>query len=162
MRTKLNDGRFFGQHFDPDVNENETVELENFADFDLNKMKIYSSPMKRTLQTVEKFKFKQNVLIDDRLLELNYGDCDGLMFEDFLDKFPDYKEKVNLEDDFTFPNGESYGDLEKRTNELLEEVKENSILFTHQGPIRTILGNLFEFLQDCILKYKFHMQYHLN
>lgn len=143
LRTKLNDGRFFGQYFDPDVNENETIELENFTDFDLNKMKIYSSPMKRTLQTVEKFKFKQNVLIDDRLLELNYGDCDGLMFEDFLEKFPDYKEKVNLEDDFTFPNGESYSDLEKRTNELLEEAKENSILFTHQGPIRTILGNLF-------------------
>ena len=99
--------------------------------------------MKRALQTVEKFKFKQNVLIDDRLLELNYGDSDGLMFEDFLEKFPDYREKVNSEDDFTFPNGESYSDLEKRTYELLEEAKENIILFTHQGPIRTIIGNLF-------------------
>lgn len=143
LRTKLNDGRFFGQYFDPDINENETINLENFKDFDLNKFKIYTSPMKRSLQTVEKFEFKQKVTIDYRLLELNYGDCDGIIFEDFLEKFPNYKELVNSEKDFTFPNGESYSDLEKRTFELLNEAKENIILFTHQGPIRTILGNLF-------------------
>ena len=143
LRTELNDGRLFGQYFDPDINENEIINLENFMRFDLNKMKIYSSPMKRALQTVEKFKFKQNVLTDDRLLELNYGDSDGLMFEDFLNRFPDYKEKVDSEYDFTFPNGESYSDLEKRMYKLLGEATENMILFTHQGPIRTILGSLF-------------------
>ena len=142
FETQLNDGRLFGQNDDVSIiKQRNNINL--FDKYDINEFSALLSPSKRAIETFESFDLSIDFEVDKRLQEINYGDAEGLFFEEFIKNFSSFKSKINKNVDFTYPNGESYGDLFRRVNESILSVDQNSLIFTHQGPIRVLLGNLF-------------------
>jgi isoleucyl-tRNA synthetase len=100
--------------------------------------KIYTSPFKRTMQTAELLAeaagiSKENVIKEDRLGELNFGDFQGKNIEE-------YGKHVHTDAhtfDTPLPGGESFLDVKKRMGELLYEIeasqKDEKILFVTHG-----------------------------
>ena len=91
---------------------------------------IFCSDLKRAIDSANLgFKDQYKIIIDKRLRECNYGDWNGKE-KDW--KIIDYINK-------SYPNGESYKDVEKRIREFLDFLKENYegkhiAIVAHQGP----------------------------
>ncbi|MGK9044188.1 histidine phosphatase family protein [Mammaliicoccus vitulinus] len=112
---------------------------------DLKIEKIYSSPMKRAIKTVEPFAIKNNmeVNIDSRLSErvLTRENTEDFLF--YLKKsFSDYKLK--------FEGGESSEEALARAMEVLNEIStdENILIVSHGNLIALILNNFEKFGYD--------------
>lgn len=107
--------------------------------------KIYSSPLKRTLQTAQIIadKLKLSITIDDRLTErINWNGTDS--FEHFLSEWG----KTDLDENYKPGYGFSSIESGKRIKELLDKVSNTSkfdrVLFaSHGGVIIDLLLNLF-------------------
>ena len=100
---------------------------------------IFVSPFIRTKETSDtladalNFK-KENIIIDDRLHELDSGIYDGKPFDEFMRAFPNEKRfKMRLE------NGENYGDIRKRVGNFIYDMEKkysgkNILIITHDAP----------------------------
>lgn len=87
-----------------------TISREREDNFDI----IFTSDLKRAIES-SKLAFPNNQkVIDKRLRECNYGDFDGKH-----KSLVNYKEHINEK----FPNGESLEDVEKRVREFIEFIK---------------------------------------
>lgn len=99
--------------------------------------KIYASPFKRTVQTAELVAeaagiSKENIIKDDRLGELGFGDFQGKSIDEYF-KF--------IENNFTYettlPGGESFLDVKKRLGDFLyekeSELQNENILIVGHG-----------------------------
>lgn len=77
---------------------------------------VFSSDLKRAVESSCIVFPEYNTIIDKRLRECNYGDLDGMS-----------KKLVVYEDhiDIPFPNGESLKDVEKRMRDFTKFLKEN-------------------------------------
>ena len=106
-----------------------------------NSSLVISSPLKRCLDTLEALNLK-NFTTDSRLLEFDYGLAEGLSFDALLKNFPTIETKIQLKQDFNFPQGENYSDIFRRVNNLIQDNPHDKLLLiSHQGPIRAILGS---------------------
>lgn len=107
-----------------------------------NKTIVYSSPLKRCLKLASKF--SKNIITDNRLMELNFGDWELLKW----DNLPKEASTIWMNNFVTAstPNGEAYIDLAKRAYEAFTEITSTSakkvIITTHAGVIRSILSKL--------------------
>jgi len=102
--------------------------------------KYFSSPLKRCKQLAEKL--NANYSIDERLMELNFGDWENknwneidqsqlnVWMQDFVNVSP--------------PNGENYKNLCWRTESFINEVLETNLqkiaIITHAGNLRSFLS----------------------
>lgn len=101
----------------------------------VNTDRIYSSPSSRCADLAKKI--NPFYKTDDRLMELNFGDWEGLNWDNLTDEYAlgwmnDY---VNL----SCPKGESFQNLMDRFEQFMEEIEnrnEDLILITHSGIIR--------------------------
>lgn len=85
---------------------------------------IYSSPLTRCLQTFDiLFPDKEIDKVDDRLIEIDFGDWAGCTYESVLTDLA--QQGYTLADFVNPPNGETYDELFARTTEFLEDVKAN-------------------------------------
>ncbi len=119
--------------------------------------RFYSSPLGRCLQLAHRF--SHTIAMDERLLELNFGDWEGRRFDDL----PPESVKQWTENfvQTAPPNGESFIDLCQRAGafwqELLQQELEQAVIITHAGVIRALLAhilklplaNAFQFRVDC-------------
>lgn len=115
-----------------------------------NIKKIYSSDLKRAVQTAEKVSEKLDipVVFKRNFREVNNGDLAGLDNEKADIIYPNlYWKKLGWNENY--PNGESPADFFERVstawNDFLKTVKkenENVILVTHGGVIQIILSIL--------------------
>lgn len=103
---------------------------------------IYSSPLRRCKQLAEKF--SEQIVIDERLQELNFGDWENVFFDDISAEL-----LKNWTDNFVTvspPNGESFEALFQRVEsfwlDLLASKKKKIIIVTHAGVIRGLLANV--------------------
>lgn len=102
---------------------------------------IYSSPLQRCRKLATTL-FGENVTIDDRLKEMNFGAWEMLPWE-AIGK----EELAAWADDFVLarvPQGESYEDLYTRSMALIEELTgkgKDAVIVTHGGVIRSILAH---------------------
>ena len=147
FKTNLNDGSYLGQGRDPSLDEEKVLKIQTQSS-----EIIYSSPLKRCLQTANLF-YRDNCIIkDDRLLEFNYGDAEGLTYDDLSSKYPRVISDWNNGKDPHFPNGENTGDVLNRLLFFMDDLskkchdeKEGPIsIFTHNGILRCLIGNLFQ------------------
>lgn len=131
---------------DPPLSNLGVKQAEVTADYlnNLNIKKIYSSPLKRTLQTAEIISKKLGLIpvVDDRLTErINWDGTNSL--ENFLNEF----RKTDLDLNYQPTYGLSSAESGKRMKELLDNVsknKSNKTLFVaHGGAIIDILLTLF-------------------
>ena len=81
---------------------------------------------------------------EHNLQEFNYGKAEGIYFEQLIKNYPSIQQSIDNNEDFTFPEGENYSDVFSRVNTYIQQIKNNSLLITHQGPIRAVIGNFFD------------------
>lgn len=96
-----------------------------------NITKVYTSPQKRAIQTLNSYKF-ESFIVDDRIVEYDFGVWEGKLKQDMVDEC--YYE---WNDNFTdFSYGEGYQLLSARINNFLYDVKnnnDNNILIVSHG-----------------------------
>ncbi|MFH1890726.1 MAG: class I tRNA ligase family protein [Candidatus Kuenenbacteria bacterium] len=97
--------------------------------------RIFCSPMKRTKETAKSLFPHKNIIYDDRLIEIDFGDITGKLSTE-ADQFREVG----------FPNGETYGDVVKRVNNFLEELMkkypdEHIVIVAHSN-IWKVLENI--------------------
>lgn len=106
---------------------------------------IYSSPLRRCLQTARILSNGARIEISKDLREIDFGDWEGLTltqmqrhspmrFNDWLNDFPNFK----------MPGGESVKNMIKRVDRFWRHVKDrhntgNILIVTHGGPAKVII-----------------------
>ena len=104
---------------------------------------IISSPLPRTKETVEliskEIEFKGEIIFDERISEIKFGDLEGKSFSDYLAFFSKFRGKERLET--RMPKGESLLDVRNRVAEFLYEIDEkyqdkNILYVSHSGIIK--------------------------
>jgi alpha-ribazole phosphatase len=137
---KIAKGICYGQS-DIDVTDTFLEEIKPIIkDVSVNDTEIiyYCSPLKRCKKLAEKL--SNNIIFDDRLKELDFGDWE-LQNWDEINK----KELDNWMSNFVkvpATNGESYLDLHARTTDFLLEIAKQKnkkvVIITHAGVIRSL------------------------
>ena len=115
-----------------------------------NICRIYSSNLKRAFKTAEIIAKPHKINVESKkdLMEINFGDWEGLSFQEIQKSYPhEFSKWQNNIMDFTIPHGESVLELKKRVelafSEILNSAVENNVVIvTHGGPIRVILSKI--------------------
>lgn len=136
---------------------------------------VYSSPLSRALDTARTFT-DHEIIIDEQLKEMDFGIFDGLTYAEITEKYPEASKAWSKDENFEFPNGESYESFYnrviKRYHEIIEAHQvEKLLIVAHSGVIKSILaeeitGGMDGFwkfsVDNCkvsILEYKHHNCY---
>ncbi|MBQ9828044.1 MAG: histidine phosphatase family protein [Lachnospiraceae bacterium] len=144
-QTEMNNRKVFQGRSDVSMNEEGLRQAEEAAEFlkDIRFDKVWSSPLKRAVQTAEIVAPGADIMIDDRLIEMDYGPYEGM---DLTDPPP---EIVTFFSDFVnnpAPAGmERLDSVVKRTGEFMEErcrTEENVLITTHAIAMKGILEYL--------------------
>ncbi|MBM4207219.1 MAG: alpha-ribazole phosphatase [Gammaproteobacteria bacterium] len=106
---------------------------------------IYSSPLSRCLRLAETF--RRPVVVDQRLREVNFGDWEGIRFDEI-----DQQTLRHWTEHFVTqppPNGECFNDLCQRVGVFWDELiaaqpAKQVILITHAGVIRALLAHVLQ------------------
>ena len=115
-----------------------------------NICRIYSSNLKRAFKTAEIIAKPHKINVESKkdLMEINFGDWEGLSFQEIQKSYPhEFSKWQNNIMDFTIPHGESVLELKKRVEPAFSEilnsaVENNVVIVTHGGPIRVILSKI--------------------
>lgn len=144
-KTELNKANVLQGHIDYPLNDEGIRQAEDVAYMlrDIRFDHVYSSPLIRAVQTAKIVLPGIEPIIDDRLIEMDYGPYDG---SDLKDPTP---EVTAFFSDFIHnPAPEGMEPLEsvvKRTGEFLESIKNldgNILISTHAIAMKGILENL--------------------
>lgn len=103
---------------------------------------LWSSPLERALRLAERSAQMCGLAVrtDDRLLELDFGDAEGMTYEEIAEAGMPFNYR-NREQPVA-PGGESRAAIERRSAELLEElvsVGGRHVVVTHGGVFRATL-----------------------
>jgi alpha-ribazole phosphatase len=111
---------------------------------------IYSSDLKRCVETGSHLKCTDNRIFSKELREMNFGRWEGMTYDEIKEKYPDELEK--WESDWIeqiIYEGESFSIMSRRVMKEFEKIikqynNNNSgkiAIISHSGCIRTILGH---------------------
>jgi probable phosphoglycerate mutase len=115
---------------------------------------IFTSPLKRAAETAEIIKGDRKIPIvpEDRLMEIGFGDYEGLSFgeETYNIPDPDFMNFFKAPEMYNIPpKGESFQEVIKRTGEFLKELSQNEdyqdktiLLSTHGCALKALLANI--------------------
>ena len=125
---------------DLDVNSTFEKELaiikEKTEDF--SSYKFFSSPLLRCKRLAKALANGNDIIFDDRLKELNFGDWEGTQWDDIhFDKVQTWSEDfINNQ----VPGGESFQDLLDRVTKFWEGINlnDNIVIVAHDGVLRAI------------------------
>lgn len=141
---KVEQGTCYGQT-DLDVEENFEQEVQLISRYipDFNQIKYYSSPLKRCLKLAEKLN-KDNLVVDARLKELNFGDWEMKKWQEIEEnEFTNWRRNFIQQ---PTPNGEAHIHLHHRATEFWKELTEKTYtqvgIVTHYGILQALLAHL--------------------
>tara|TARA_B100000315_G_scaffold51275_1_gene45790 strand:+ start:5637 stop:7097 length:1461 start_codon:yes stop_codon:yes gene_type:complete len=145
-QTKLNNGTYLGQGRDPGIDKS----ISSYPKYD-PVYKVYSSPMRRCMETAAEVYKEIEIEKDDRLLEFDYGCAEGLQYDELVQQYPEISAGWKKGEDPHFPAGENTTDVFGRLTSFLEDLTKvidnhqpRSIsIFTHNGVLRCLLGDAF-------------------
>lgn len=108
---------------------------------------VFASPLIRARETAEAVarKFNLAVVTCEEFREINFGDWEGLTYDEIHQKWPQEHDMLfQSPDQLTCPNGESFAEVQKRAAgkmlEIIKEYDEKVVVITaHGGVIRTML-----------------------
>lgn len=108
---------------------------------------VFSSPLIRARETAEAVagKFNLPVVTCEAFREINFGDWEGLTYDEIHQKWPQEHDMLfQSPDQLTCPNGESFAEVQNRAAgkmlEIIKEYDEKVVVITaHGGVIRTML-----------------------
>ncbi len=121
----------------------EIVALQDFLhlyDYDT----VFSSPMRRCRQTCEKLHFDDEVIIDSRICEIDFGRWEKQTFDEIEERDPELVAQwAKAESTFCFPEGESTKEFISRIldfSSYIQTLKGKRILIiSHGGVIRHLI-----------------------
>jgi broad specificity phosphatase PhoE len=147
--TEFNRDRRFTGHSDVELSAAGYRQVERLRDRLGNEKidAVYSSDLRRALVTAEVISLghKLDITRCSELREINYGNAEGLTFEEIRHLYPEVAESIaNFSLQLEFPNGESFEGFAARTSAFLDELKRyqpsQTILITsHSGPLRVLV-----------------------
>lgn len=116
-------------------------ELPHLIERNLNgeKLTVWTSTMRRTLQTAENLPYPK--LPWKALDELEAGVCDGLTYEQIAERYPeDYANRDEDKFNYRYRGGESYKDVVNRLEPIIInlEHQRNVLIIGHQAILRCI------------------------
>lgn len=146
-RTPLNNGIFLGQRSNPGIFDKKIPHKIKNIKIDY----LISSPAKRCVDTARLIYGNKDILINDKLKEIDYGKAEGYTFADLKKKYPKIVKKWTKGKDPKFPNGESTSDVLIRLNKFLKnelkfdkfKLKRKIFIITHNVVLRCLLGSKF-------------------
>jgi broad specificity phosphatase PhoE len=107
---------------------------------------IYTSPLRRSIETARPVAavFHLNIIPLQGLIDINYGEWEGLAYDEVRQRYPDlYREWEERPDSVRFPNGESLDEVRRRSfsafMEIVEKNSGNSILIIPHRVINKVL-----------------------
>jgi len=139
-RTHANAQALLQGHMDPPLDEVGVDQAHRTAQV-LNDLypdaTVISSPLQRARTTAAAI--SDNVIIDERFIELNYGDYDGVPMTDIPH---DVWQQWRNDHHFRPPNGETLAELDQRVHTALRDLSERAhdehvIVVSHVSPIKS-------------------------
>jgi broad specificity phosphatase PhoE len=124
---------------------------------------IIVSQYRRTLQTAlpASHRLQLTPQIDRRVNEIDNGVIEQLDERVWRERYPEtYAHLRQMNQDFTFPGGESGADVKRRQDSLLADLipnAENVAIFSHEGYIRLFLCNILGL--EVFQRYRFHVDF---
>lgn len=112
---------------------------------------VYSSDLQRALVTAKTIasRHRLDVTTCAELREINFGELEGLNFEEISQLFPEFtaKWKVERSTDIEFPGGESFNELHNRVGIFVGRLKkhkaeETVLIVAHAGVLRSLICQL--------------------
>jgi alpha-ribazole phosphatase len=110
---------------------------------------IYSSTLRRARQTAEIVAagHKAKITSCQELRECDFGDIEGLTFEEIKKKYPALAQELSERKTRAFPGGETIEQLNDRVQAFLKRLKrrkagETVLVVAHGGPLRLIICDL--------------------
>ncbi|MFC1915949.1 histidine phosphatase family protein [Chloroflexota bacterium] len=151
--TEWNVNEIFRGRIDVGLNETGIRQAELLAEY-LSTIKleaIYSSPLKRVLQTAEIIAgyHKLNVNTTPDLIDFNFGDWQGLSHQEVRNKYKAlYKTWINHPEQVRMPAGESLDDVRERAMGLvkntIDRYKGTVVLVSHRVVNKVLICALLE------------------
>ena len=127
-----------------DEGKNQSEELaQRFKDTAIDA--VYSSDLKRAIQTASIVFKNKNAVKRPCFREMGFGILEGLSYEEIISKYPDvYNTWINDPWTVVVPEGENFKDFRTRVKQGLEDLLahhegQSIALVSHGGPIRVIL-----------------------
>lgn len=138
----------FRGRIDIELNETGLKQAELLGEY-LSQMKIeavYSSPLKRALQVAQAIAKhdKLNVEISQGLLDLDFGEWEGLPRQEVAEKYREtFVEWMRHPDKVKIPGGEGLADVRKRATALIDEIiakyQGTVVLVTHRVVTKVLI-----------------------
>jgi len=151
--TDVNDeGVFLGQKVDPGIKKIDESTRKSIIDLlgKVNASVLMTSPLKRARETVEEVHKElgiKTIVVNDDLLEIDYGSLDGKPVSE-VDSLSALRVGWEKGMDPRFPGGENTADVLKRVMSVLDffakELTGNAIACTHNVFLRCLIGHLFQ------------------
>lgn len=157
--------RIYSGQYDCELSEDGKKAAINLKDNNYIKQikQLYSSDLKRALETAKLSTGRTDIIIDKRLRERSLGDFNGKYAIDLKKKYPDYFDEgkfKNFNNDFIFkaPNGENNTEVIERAKDFIKNIdltSNNTIgIFSHGRFLSCFIGLLMNLDQNIILKIK--------
>ena len=163
--TEFNSTRRFAGYSDVELSAAGYRQVERLRDRLANEQidAVYSSVVKRALVTAEVISSgrKVDIVTCSELREMNYGDAEGLTFEEISRHHPELAESItNFSLELSFPGGESFKGFIARTikflNRLNKHAAEQTILIvSHGGALKVLVYDLLGIGQSHWEKFRF-------
>lgn len=109
---------------------------------------VWSSSLLRAVETADIINESLHVEreIREDLREISFGDMEGLSDEVIADRFEDFlRERAKMEQDLSYPGGESSKEVALRVLPVMEEIIEKDyetvVVVTHGGVIRSLVSH---------------------
>jgi broad specificity phosphatase PhoE len=131
-------GRFCGS-FDPALSAAGRRQAQSLRVV-VGESALYSSPALRALETARAT--GREPIVEPDLRELDFGEADGLTYDDVAARWPDlYEAWLRTPTEVRFPVGEAFADFRARVLTALARIECDAVVVTHSGVIRTALAH---------------------
>lgn len=113
---------------------------------------IYTSQLRRASLTAQIIasRHQTDIIICPELLEINFGEAEGLTFKEIGERYPELIKIWPTRDlTFRYPGGESLGDINSRVIKFLDRLgkhaaEETILIVAHSGILRLLICHLLK------------------
>ena len=117
---------------------------------------VYASPRLRARETAYAVAGTRDVLVDEGLRELDFGELEGRSYDEIAASDPElYRAWMERPTTVSFPGGESFAELKARALESLERIRaahEAAVVVTHGGVLRAGLAAWLSMPDEAIFR----------
>lgn len=147
--TELNKKQCYYGHTDVALSENGISQAKQLGEYFKNHTfdMVISSPLQRAVHTA-KYILRdrpQQIVLDERLSEQNFGIFEGFTYGELLEMYPDeFRDWNSNFSNYRIPEGESFSDVRQRIDSFIEGLSKKNkevLLVAHKGTLGHLLAS---------------------